>query len=105
MRSKSYSLGSFLRVVSRVALTRQLCALNWQTDSASFIMIILHFSRLTKRRSQSLEKRRYVALEQWVDALEGVHGAVLSKISAGRGGAEGMAYGMGGAFIEERIWA
>ncbi|EJD45749.1 PCI-domain-containing protein [Auricularia subglabra TFB-10046 SS5] len=55
-------------------------------------------------RHQSLEKRRYVALEQWVDALEGVHSAVLSKISAGRSGAEGMAYGMGGSFLEERAW-
>ncbi|KZV83147.1 PCI-domain-containing protein [Exidia glandulosa HHB12029] len=54
-----------------------------------------------------LEKRRYVALEQWVDALEGVHGAVVGKISSGRGGGEsmGMGFGMGGSFMEERVWA
>ena len=30
---------------------------------------------------QSLEKKRYAALNKWTEALEGVHGAVVSKTS------------------------
>ncbi|KAH7107000.1 PCI-domain-containing protein [Auriculariales sp. MPI-PUGE-AT-0066] len=67
-------------------------------------------------RHQSLEKRRYAALEQWVDALESVHGTVMGKITAGRGAQEAMGMGMGmgggmgglgafgGSFMEERAW-
>lgn len=32
---------------------------------------------------QSLEKKRYAALQKWTDALESVHGAVASKLAKG----------------------
>jgi len=34
--------------------------------------------------SQSLEKRRYVALEQWTATLENIHNAVINKSAASR---------------------
>lgn len=38
------------------------------------------------RSRQTLEKKRYAALEKWTNALESVHGAVLGKTSSSRGG-------------------
>lgn len=35
--------------------------------------------RLELDRKQSLEKKRYAALSKWTEALEGVHGSVVSK--------------------------
>ncbi|KIJ66370.1 hypothetical protein HYDPIDRAFT_26724 [Hydnomerulius pinastri MD-312] len=43
--------------------------------------------RLELDRAQALEKRRYVALHKWTEALEEVHAAVVAK-TAGRGGPE-----------------
>ncbi|KAF5384946.1 hypothetical protein D9615_001144 [Tricholomella constricta] len=40
--------------------------------------------RLELDRKQSLEKKRYAALSKWTEALEAVHGAVVSKTSSGR---------------------
>ncbi|KAG6846061.1 hypothetical protein H0H87_006425 [Tephrocybe sp. NHM501043] len=42
--------------------------------------------RLELDRKQSLEKKRYAALNKWTEALEAVHGAVVSKTSTTRGG-------------------
>jgi len=39
--------------------------------------------RLELDRKQTLEKKRYAALERWTDALESVHGAVSAKLSKG----------------------
>jgi COP9 signalosome complex subunit 2 len=33
--------------------------------------------------SQSLEKRRYVALDKWTNALESVHAAIVGKNPSG----------------------
>jgi COP9 signalosome complex subunit 2 len=33
---------------------------------------------------QSLEKKRYAALEKWTHAVEAVHGAVIAKTASGR---------------------
>lgn len=40
--------------------------------------------RLELDRKQSLERKRYVALEKWTEALENVHNAVINK-TGGRG--------------------
>lgn len=40
--------------------------------------------RLELDRKQSLEKKRYAALNKWTEALEAVHGAVVGKTSGGR---------------------
>lgn len=45
--------------------------------------------RLELDRKQSLEKKRYAALEKWTEALEGVHAAVVGKTGSG-GGREAM---------------
>ncbi|EIN14388.1 PCI-domain-containing protein [Punctularia strigosozonata HHB-11173 SS5] len=51
--------------------------------------------RLELDRKQSLEKKRYAALEQWTETLEWVHGAVVGKNGTqGRGGEMGMGMGM-----------
>jgi COP9 signalosome complex subunit 2 len=56
---------------------------------------------------QSLEKKRYAALEKWTVALEGVHAAVVGKTGGGRGGPEG-SMGMGimasESFSETQMW-
>ncbi|KAG9222344.1 hypothetical protein CCMSSC00406_0002679 [Pleurotus cornucopiae] len=39
--------------------------------------------RLELDRKQSLEKKRYTALQKWTDALESVHNAVITKTSTG----------------------
>ncbi|RDB28770.1 COP9 signalosome complex subunit 2 [Hypsizygus marmoreus] len=41
--------------------------------------------RLELDRKQSLEKKRYAALSKWTEALEAVHGSVVTKTSSGRG--------------------
>jgi len=63
--------------------------------------------RLELDRKQSLEKKRYAALEKWTGALESVHAAVVGKTGGGRGGPEGsMGMGMMGseAFAETQLW-
>jgi len=64
--------------------------------------------RLELDRKQSLEKKRYLALEKWTAALESVHAAVVAKTGGGRGGPEG-SIGMGLApsesFSESQMWA
>jgi len=45
--------------------------------------------RLELDRHQSLEKKRYAALEKWTEALEGTHSSVVAKNSGGRGGGDG----------------
>ncbi|KAJ8084709.1 hypothetical protein PM082_003485 [Marasmius tenuissimus] len=42
--------------------------------------------RLELDRTQSLEKKRYAALQKWTDALDSVHSAVIGKSSNSRGG-------------------
>jgi COP9 signalosome complex subunit 2 len=50
--------------------------------------------RLELDRKQSLEKKRYAALERWASVLEGVHGTVAGKLA--RGGPDmASALGMG----------
>jgi len=44
--------------------------------------------RLELDRKQSLEKKRYAALNKWTEALEGVHGAVVGKTSSSASRAE-----------------
>ena len=47
---------------------------------------------------QSLEKKRYAALERWTETLEGVHGAIVAKSggSTARGGPDaGMGMSLG----------
>jgi hypothetical protein len=39
----------------------------------------------SRAHRQSLEKKRYAALESWTDALESVHSAVTAKIARGPG--------------------
>ncbi|KAJ4472482.1 PCI domain-containing protein [Lentinula edodes] len=47
--------------------------------------------RLELDRKQSLEKKRYSALQKWTENIEAVHGAVVGKTgSSGRGGDPGM---------------
>ncbi|KAA1471383.1 PCI-domain-containing protein [Dentipellis sp. KUC8613] len=48
--------------------------------------------RLDLDRKQSLEKKRYKALDKWTEALESVHTAVIGKNSGGGGGAARMDY-------------
>jgi len=50
--------------------------------------------RLELDKQQSLEKRRYAALERWTEALEAVHGAVVSKNPSGAKGDPGLEMGM-----------
>lgn len=45
-------------------------------------------------RRQSLEKRRYAALERWTEALEAVHGAVVAKNPSGAKGDPGLEMSM-----------
>lgn len=64
-------------------------------------------SMMTFLDSQSLEKRRYAALDKWTEALENVHSAITGKIApSGRGGASdiGMAFGLGPFAEMERAW-
>jgi len=51
--------------------------------------------RLELDKQQSLEKRRYAALERWTEALEAVHGAVVAKNPSGAKGDPGIEMGMG----------
>jgi len=50
--------------------------------------------RLELDKQQSLEKRRYAALERWTEALEAVHGAVVAKNPSGAKGDPGLEMGM-----------
>ncbi|KAG7099824.1 hypothetical protein E1B28_001633 [Marasmius oreades] len=57
--------------------------------------------RLELDRKQSLEKKRYAALQRWTDALDSVHSAVVGKTSYNtRGDSTGMAE----AFMREDRW-
>ncbi|KDQ63032.1 hypothetical protein JAAARDRAFT_120393 [Jaapia argillacea MUCL 33604] len=51
--------------------------------------------RLELDRKQTLEKRRYAALEKWTEALDGVHSAIIGKSGTGVRGGPGVE-GMGG---------
>jgi len=50
--------------------------------------------RLELDKQQSLEKRRYAALERWTEALETVHGAVVAKNPSGAKGDPGLEMSM-----------
>jgi len=50
--------------------------------------------RLELDKQQSLEKRRYAALERWTEALEAVHGAVVAKNPSGAKGDPGLEMSM-----------
>ncbi|KAF9270799.1 PCI-domain-containing protein [Marasmius fiardii PR-910] len=57
--------------------------------------------RLELDRKQSLEKKRYAALQKWTDALDSVHSAVVGKTSYNtRGDPTGMAE----AFMRDDRW-
>ncbi|KAJ7116781.1 PCI domain-containing protein [Mycena crocata] len=61
--------------------------------------------RLELDRKQSLEKKRYAALNKWTEALEGVHTAVVGKTAPpGRGGPGGD-LGLGDFGMREERWA
>lgn len=49
---------------------------------------------------QSLEKKRYAALNKWTEALESVHTAVVGKTATVRGPDPGME----GVGIREEMW-
>jgi len=48
--------------------------------------------RLELDRKQSLEKKRYAALQKWTDALESVHTSVVGKTGSSRGPEASMAH-------------
>ncbi|KAF9654400.1 PCI-domain-containing protein [Thelephora ganbajun] len=50
--------------------------------------------RLELDKQQSLEKRRYAALERWAEALEAVHSAVVAKNPSGAKGDPGLEMSM-----------
>jgi len=56
--------------------------------------------RLELDSKQSLEKKRYAALEKWTEALESVHTAVVGKTANTRGPDPGME----GVGIREEMW-
>ena len=54
---------------------------------------------------QSLEKKRYAALQKWTETLESVHGAVVGKTAARQNeGAQMMMSGDPFSMREERQW-
>ena len=54
---------------------------------------------------QSLEKKRYAALQKWTETLEAVHGAVVGKTAARQNeGAQMMMSGDPFSMREERQW-
>ena len=50
-----------------------------------YVCVLLATNFTPPCSSQSLEKRRYIALQKWTDALDTLHSAVVSK-SAGSSG-------------------
>ncbi|KAL1762546.1 PCI domain-containing protein [Schizophyllum commune] len=61
--------------------------------------------RLELDKKQSLEKKRYAALQKWTETLESVHGAVVGKTAARQNeGAQMMMSGDPFSMREERQW-
>jgi len=67
-----------------------------------------HLSHSFHKIRQSLEKKRYAALDKWTETLEGVHGAIVAKAGGStRGGPDaGMGMSMGAeAFTVADMWS
>ena len=75
--------GRIDQVTMRLELDKQFV---FMCNSAVFLTDHLH--------RQSLEKRRYAALERWTEALESVHGAVVAKNPSGAKGDPGLEMSM-----------
>lgn len=53
---------------------------------------------------QSLEKKRYAALNKWTEALESVHAAVVSKTATAARGPDPAMLGGEGFGIRDEMW-
>ncbi|PPQ77002.1 hypothetical protein CVT25_014819 [Psilocybe cyanescens] len=61
--------------------------------------------RLELDRKQSLEKKRYAALSKWTEALESVHGAVVSKTASTSRGPDPVLLGGEGFSVRDDRWS
>ncbi|KAL5534021.1 hypothetical protein ACEPAG_481 [Sanghuangporus baumii] len=85
-----------IKPYTRLELTFLARQLNVETDEVEEMLIDLILEgkvqgridqvdmRLELDRQQTLEKRRYSALEKWTEAIEGVHATITQKASTGR---------------------